>query len=437
MKSKWIIASLLIIALLAICGASMYAIWAGVQLAPESGIHLRLEAQTTSAKATEEKTLAVSGPAELTVVNDFGDVSVVGGPDGKIGVVVEKTAWGGNDTEAQAALKDLKIIYDQNGNKLKITVQQPVEVNTLQIGPGGGNFQFTIQVPQDTAVTVNSSNGNLTLSGTSGNADLQSEFGNLELTNLTGEVFGQTSNGSLTAKNLNSEQKVTLSTEFGGITAEKVRGSELTIDTTNGQLDLTGLQASGLLKATSEYGPINLSDSQAGTALVGSENGDVTLVKLSLTGKLSAKSNFGGLFLTSVKASAYELVTQNGKIKVDWAQGPIMAHSEFGEVEILNAENATLDLSSNNGGVNFAGSLGAGPHRVMSEFGELKLSLPAETAIDADLQTEFGEISSDFDLTLTVKGEVEKKHLQGKINGGGALLTVKTNNGNILLETLK
>ncbi len=72
-----------------------------------------------------------------------------------------------------------------------------------------------------------------------------------------------------------------------------------------------------------------------------------------------------------------------------------------------------------------------------SEFGELKLSLPAETALQADLQTEFGEIKSDFDLTLAVKGEVDQKHLQGKINGGGPLLTVKTNNGNILLKTLK
>ncbi len=226
MKSKWIIASLLIVALLAICGASVYAVWVGAQMLQESGVHLKLGVQTTSAKATEEKTVTVSGPAELSVANDFGDVNVVSGPDGKISVTVEKTAWGANEAQAQAALKDLKVNYDQRGNKLKITVQQPVEVNTLQIGSGGGSFQFTIQVPKETAVTVNSSNGNLTLKGTSGQADLQSEFGSLELSDLTGEVFGQTSNGSVTAKNINSDQKVTLSSEFGKITAENVRGSE-------------------------------------------------------------------------------------------------------------------------------------------------------------------------------------------------------------------
>jgi DUF4097 and DUF4098 domain-containing protein YvlB len=434
MKSKWIIASILVIALMATCGASLYAVWTGAQMAQESGVHVRLGAKTASAKTTEEKTLTVNTPAHLAVINDFGDVSVVAGGDGQINVKAEKTAWGSNEAEAQAALKGLKIVYDQTGNKLTIRVEQPVEINVLQIGPGSGNVKFTITVPKETAVMVTSANGNLSLSGTTGSADLQTEFGDLSLEDVRGEVSGQSSNGKITAKNILSDKKITLSSEFGRITAGTIQGSEVMIASTNGELDLTGIKASGLFKATSEFGGISISNSQAGMAEFHSTNGAVRLEKIDLAGKLGMNSEFGDLTLIGVKAMIYELEAKNGKISVDDAQGQVTAHSEFGDVEVLNADSATLDLSSKNGSVTFSGSLGAGPHSVTSEFGDLKLSLPAGTAIDVDLKTEFGEINSDFELTLTVKGEVKTKHLQGKINGGGALLTVKTNNGNLTLE---
>jgi DUF4097 and DUF4098 domain-containing protein YvlB len=437
MKSKWIIASVLIVALIALCGASLYAVWAGVQMVQDSGVRFHLNANTTSAKATETKSLTVSGPADLTVVNDFGEVNLASGADEQISVKAEKTAWGNNDAEAQAALKDLKIIYDQTGNQIKITVQQPVEVNTLNVGPGGGSVKFTITVPKATAVTVNSSNGDIALAGTTGRANLQTEFGALTLTNLTGEVTGKSNNGSLTAKQIHAEGAVTLSSEFGSLTIEDVQGSDVTLASTNGTLELTGIQASGLLKATSEFGAIHLSSSRAGTADIHSNNGSVRLEKLTLDGKISVNSDFGDLTLTGVQATAYELETKNGKIHLDGAQGAIRAHSEFGLIEVLNAENATLDLASNNGGVTFSGSLGAGPHSVKSEFGNLLLSLPAATAVEADFQTEFGKITSAFEVALTSKGELDPKHLQGKINGGGDKLTVATNNGNITLETTK
>ena len=117
MKNKWIIASILIVALIVICGASLYATWVGVRMAQSSGVHISLGAQNVSAQATEEKTLAVSGPADLDVANDFGDISVQAGADEQISVKAEKTAWGGNEADAQAALKDIKVVYDQTGNK--------------------------------------------------------------------------------------------------------------------------------------------------------------------------------------------------------------------------------------------------------------------------------------------------------------------------------
>jgi len=50
-----------------------------------------------------------------------------------------------------------------------------------------------------------------------------------------------------------------------------------------------------------------------------------------------------------------------------------------------------------------------------------------------DLETGMGKISSDFDISVSA-GKTDEQHLIGKINGGGAQLTVHNNNGNITLQ---
>ncbi len=434
MKSKWIIASILIVALICLCGASIFAVWQGAKMAQEGGIRLdRWGADAVEAKETEEKTLAVSGPVSLSVTGDFGDISVESGGDGQVLVKAEKTAYGVDDADAQAQLKNLKVVIEQRGNTVKISVQRPVEVGVLHIGPGTGSVKFTISVPKDTAVALATSNGDLSLKGTSGKADLETDFGKVTVRDVPAAVAAKSQTGTVDAQNVGAEGEIALSSEFGEITLDTARGSDVNVSSNNGKLTVKKVDVSGLLKVSSEFGAVTVNDAQSKTADFHSGNGKVKLTKVEVAGDVKVSSNFGDLDLENVTASGYDLSTQNGKIRVDGAQGQIKAHSEFGEVEVLNGREAILDLSSNNGSVTFSGSLAEGPHVLKSEFGNIEVTFPAETALDVDLKTGFGKITSDFDITLSVKGEEDEKHLQGKINGGGAKLTVETNNGNIVL----
>jgi DUF4097 and DUF4098 domain-containing protein YvlB len=437
MKNKWFVASILIVVLIGLCGASIFAFWQGIGMAEANGFRWRgFRTNTVKAEATEEKNLTVSGPVTLTLENDFGDVSVQTGPDGQVNIKAEKTTWGINEADAQAALKDLTVVIEQDSNAIRVSVKQPADVEFLHIGPGGGGVKFTITVPKETAATLHSSNGDVSLSGTSGDADASSDFGNVTLTDLSGTVLGKSSNGAVSAANIASDGKVTLSSDFGRITLKDVAGSDVRADSANGQITLTDIRASGSLNADSQFGDIHAGSSRAASAHLESSNGKIEVENLDVSGTITAKSSFGSVTLTRVRAGAYDLSTQNGKISVDGdVQGSIKAHSSFGSVEVLNAENATLDLSSNNGSVTFSGSLGAGPHTLESDFGNIKISLPAETALDINMETDFGKITSDFSLTVT--GEISDNHRSGTINGGGASLTVKTNNGNITLQSFK
>lgn len=440
MKSKWIVASILIVALIGVCLASLFATWQGVKMAQGTGVHLNLanwSVDQVNAEATDEKNLKVSGPASLTLETYQGNITVEAGKDNQVTVKTKTTTWGNSDADAQAALKDITVKIDQQGNDIKISIDQAVVVDMLHIGPRGGQVDFTITVPAATAVTLNSYNGNLSLQGTTGTAKLTTYSGKINIKDVTGEINCDANEGEIDAKNIGADgAAIKLSSEFGTIALDGAKGADISISTTNSTLDqIKKIQASGLLKITSEFGDIKVDKSQSKTAEIKSENGAIDLSDLDVEDSLIVKSELGNLSIKKVNAKTYTLNTKNGKITLDGVKNTIKAHSNFGNIDVENAQNATIDLSSNNGTINFSGSLGSGPHSISSDFGNITVTLPTESALALELNTSFGKITSNF--SVTVSGTMESNHWTGTTNGGGAALNIETKNGNINLQSSK
>ncbi|MDX9991103.1 MAG: DUF4097 family beta strand repeat-containing protein [Anaerolineales bacterium] len=429
---KNIVAVMLILALICICAASVFALVQGWQMLEASGVRMRLfENQTVSAEATEEKTLQVEGPLSLTVTNGFGFVTVKAVAGSVLRITAEKTAWGGSQADAEAALADLKVIVEQKGEKIGVRIEQPAEVRAFSIGPGSGSVNFTIEVPLETSVDLNATNGDLSLEGTSGEAKLKSSFGSVAVKNVTGLASMDTA-GGIKAENLDAgTEAISLHSQYGEIDARGLKGGDISIYSGSGQMTLRDIQASQGLALQSQFGAIKLTGGQSGPMTVDSNNGSITIEGLRVRGEVKVTSQFGDISLNNVKAEAYMIESQNGRILVDGAAGRVSVASQFGEIKLLKAVNVTAKLTAVNGGITFEGSLGDGPHVFESEYGSINLTLPEESALDFDLKTEFGSITSEF--AMTVKGKIEEKHWQGKINGGGPELTVHTNNGNITL----
>ena len=434
---KNIVAGILILALICICGASVFALVQGWQMIEESGVRMRLfENRTVSAEATEEKTLQVEGPASLTVTNDFGFVTVKAVEGGAVHITAEKTAWGGSQEDAEAALADMKVTIEQNGDKINVSMYQPAEMQAFSIGPGSGSVNFTIEVPLETSVDLSAISGDVSLDGTTGEAKLRSSFGSVTVQNVTGLLNAESNSGGIEAENLNAgAEAVSLHSEFGEIDVRGLKGGQVSITSQSGQITVRDIQASKELTLESQFGAIKLTGGQTGPATVDSNNGSVTIEGLRVRGEIKVTSQFGDISLGKVDAEAYNIESQNGRIVVDGATGKVSVSSQFGEIKLLNAVNVTANLTAVNGGITFTGSLGDGPHVFTSDYGGIRLNLPEDSALDFDLQTEFGSIASEFEMT--VKGKIEEKHWQGRINGGGAELTVNTNNGNIELNILK
>jgi DUF4097 and DUF4098 domain-containing protein YvlB len=415
MKRKWLIVGLLGLAELALCAGILAVTWSGFAWARDTGVRFSVfDVETVSAEADEEQRFAVSGAATLDLTNISGSVQVIGGAGSEIVVSAHKTAWGSDQAEAEAALGDVRISMTQAGNAVTVKVQEPSKLVVLG-STRGSTVDFVVQVPAQTDVTAATGFGDVELSDVAGTVDLRSGAGTVTASSVEGDVQ--------------------LGSDFGDVTLERATAGTVTASTSSGAVELRQVQAGGAVSLASDFGSLEFTGGTAAELTAETSSGVVKLSDLALTGRVLAHTDFGEIVVTRVTApGGYDLGSSSGNVTVDGAAGSLHAETAYGDVSVSNAAEVTLELHTNSGAVTFAGTLGAGPHSLTSDFGNVYLRLPADTAATVELTTDFGRIRSDFPITLS--GDLDDEHWQGTLNGGGPSLTVKTSSGNISLETL-
>lgn len=416
MARKWFIVLPLVAVELALCAGILAVFWGGYRWAQDSGLRLSaFAADNVSAEAEETQTLPVSGPATLTLDNTAGAVIVTGGAGSAVVITAHKTAWGATQAEAEAALADLQLTITQTGDTITVRVVQPAQVAVIG-EVRGGTVEFTIAVPADTALHLDTGFGAVTVSGVTRGADLR------------------TSAGAITASDV-SGPALTLRSDFGDVTLERADAETVDAGTSSGGVRLSQVTATGAVTLSTDFGLVRFEDGAANRLSASTSSGDVTLLDLTVTGAVDAHSDFGRLTVERVAAGdGYDLTTSSGAVTLTGVAGRVLAESGFGDVTVTDAEAATLDLHTSSGSITFAGSLGAGPHSLRSDFGDIVLRLPADATATFDLGTDFGSIHSDFPVTLS--GDLDAAAWQGTLGGGGPRLTVHTSSGSIRLETL-
>ncbi|NUM49122.1 MAG: DUF4097 family beta strand repeat protein [Anaerolineales bacterium] len=370
----------------------------------------------TSATLTENETYAAKDT--LIIDSDSGNITILPGEGDQIEVEMVKTGWGTDQAGAEKAVEAIKVDVQETNNTLQFTYNLPEEFGVGLSRGGQDSVDFTIRAPANTIV------------------EIQGGFGDISLTGLTQRVTVDTGFGLITAQDLQTgENPIHLVTSFGDIQFENSTGSEIYLESSNGKLTGTDLSTLGTLEASSSFGDIHLDGLTAETVTVSSQNGVVEVLNGEVSGKITASSNFGDITLQNLTANSYNLESQNGKISVDGLAGKVVIRNGFGDIEVTHGVNVTLDMGSSNGNVSYSGSLNPdADHQLNSDFGDLTVTLPEDSAFDLSLETSFGEINSDFPVTLF--GTLEETSWQAEINGGGPLITATTDNGNITLRIL-
>jgi len=425
-----VVITLLIVALVLVCAGIGSVLFFTVNGGFPNNI---IDAPLISTQSEESKTLNVDRPVSLTIVNESGRVAITGADVDEITVDVVKTGLGTTQANATEALENIRYEIEQNGDTVRLTFEYPkIQTQIYQ------RVDFIVTVPVETRVDVDAGSGEVSVSGTSGNVDVVNDFGTVKVDNIEGGLTVDTQSGQVEAVSINAgDEDILLSSGFGKVTLEKATAADISLTSNSGALELNNVRASGRVEVSTDFGDASFTSGSADELTVETNSGKVTLRQLNVNDALTVKDDFGSIELEQVNADSYDVHTNSGSVTIDGASGNVRAHSDFGSVTLQNAENVTVDLSTNSGSVDFEGSLGEGPHTIQSEFGEILVTIPADSALDVDLKTDFGSIRSDIPITVTLTGETDRNRQTGTMNEGGSQLTVETNSGGISIQASK
>jgi len=197
------------------------------------------------------------------------------------------------------------------------------------------------------------------------------------------------------------------------------------ISGSGGRVEVSGLD--GAVRAKSSGGAVHVAD-LGGNAYLSSSGGRVQAERV--RGNLEASSSGGAVEVREIGGAA-SLRSSGGSVDGEEIGGDVDASSSGGGVRIREAHGAVVAESS--GGpvkVAFAAGNSRGG-RIGSSGGGVDVRLDASAALDLDAIASGGSVSSD--LGVTVHGKIKRDTLQGELNGGGALLKLRSSGGGITI----
>ena len=169
-------------------------------------------------------------------------------------------------------------------------------------------------------------------------------------------------------------------------------------------------------------------------------------------GNLEVQTGSGDVRLANL-AGEVRLQTGSGDIRGHGVSGPIKGGTGSGNVEVEETGSGDVDLHTGSGNIHVRGIQGAfrgeagsgditaegtqsGPWDIHTGSGSVNVRLPGSSAYDADIATSSGSIDLNSPIEMTVQGRVEetRRHIRGKVRGGGPNLSVRTGSGDIRIQ---
>jgi DUF4097 and DUF4098 domain-containing protein YvlB len=357
---------------------------------------------------TEEVTGSLSAARTLHVRVDFGSVRVQGGSQQDITYVIRTRSYGSNERQARKAFEDYKINSSVRGDVAFIEGDWQGGRHRLCSG------EFVINVPRNLDLArLETSGGDLNVNGIAGRVEAQSGGGKLHLDDIGGAVTAETGGDTI---------------DIGTV------AGDLRLETGGGRINIAN--AKGMVTATTGGGNIVLASAARGATLeAGGGNIDVR----KCGGKLIVSTGGGNIELGDISGPV-EIQTGGGSIRLGWAKGVVRAETGAGRIELNGVSSARAETGA---GAILAKFISSGGERTDSVLetsaGDIIVYIASDVAmtIRASIELANGhQIMSDFkDIRVSSEGGdwpgPKSFTAEGKLNGGGPILKVRTTTGDI------
>jgi len=150
-----------------------------------------------------------------------------------------------------------------------------------------------------------------------------------------------------------------------------------------------------------------------------------------ITGNIDGKTSGGGITIGKCDGDI-DVHTSGGGIKINKCKGSVEAKTSGGGITVYEVYG--IINASTSGGSVFASILEQ-PKKdcsLTTSGGGITVKLASNISVNLDARTSGGSVSTDF--PITVKGKMERSKLNGKINGGGPDLYLRSSGGSIHIE---
>jgi len=211
-----------------------------------------------------------------------------------------------------------------------------------------------------------------------------------------------TSGGSISLTNLTGDQKFTTS------------GGSLHVDNVGGKID--GRTSGGSIQVENSRDDIDLTTSGGS---IDARNCD---------GKLRLSTSGGSLSLKDLKGDI-RATTSGGSVNGRNISGELVAHTSGGGIQLTDLS-CNLEASNSGGSIDIEIKELGKYVKISNSGGGIDLQLPKGKGVDLDLSG--GRIKTD--QLGNFNGKVEDDQLEGKLNGGGVSVRVRSSGGRINLS---
>jgi DUF4097 and DUF4098 domain-containing protein YvlB len=169
-------------------------------------------------------------------------------------------------------------------------------------------------------------------------------------------------------------------------------------------------------------------------------------------GNVDLQTGSGDVKLSQL-AGEIRLQTGSGDVRAREIAGPVRGTTGSGNIEVEETASGDIDLHTGSGNITARGIQGAfrgeagsgditadgtqtGAWEIRTGSGNVHVRLPANAAFDASISTSSGTLDVNVPITMTVQGRVEetRKRIEGKVRGGGPLLSLHTGSGDIHID---
>jgi len=361
----------------------------------------------------QEITGSLAAVKNLRVKLDMGSVVVHGGQQQGINYVVHTRAYTSSEEDARRQFGNYKISAYVRGDTAWI-------VGDWQGGhPRKFSGEFAINVPREIGlVKVETAGGNVDTTGIAGRVEAESGGGSIHLDDIGGGVAAETGGGSV---------------DVGAVSGD------IALHTGGGSIEVH--HANGKLVASTGGGSVEI---MSATQAASIETGGGGIEVHQCSGKVKASTGGGSIDLGDIGGGA-EIDTGGGSIHLTSAKGHVEAHTGGGGIELYGVPSARADTGAGGITVKLV-KTGAEPANSMLETsaGDITVYIASDVNISVRASVDLGSghhITSDFpDIHIASEGDKwgpRTLSAEGKLNGGGPVLKVRTTTGDICFRRAK